>query len=123
MLEYNIPSRGDFFSLGLKEHSRIYQPLLDSISQPLGAARGRTALCATDMWKSNQTLNYMTGFLCLHLFKALSAPQRNSSAVCESPWKTSFITELVGKPEQIADGLTSQKARTDSVLMFSGIVL
>lgn len=116
-------SHRDAIFLVLKEHSKIYQPLLDSIRQPLRAAQGGVVLLTTDMWKSNQTLNYMAGFLCLHLFKVLTEPQWNNSAVWKSPWKTSFIMKLVGKPEQIAQGLTSQKASTDSVLMFSGILL
>lgn len=109
------------FSL-LKEHSKIYQPSPDSIRQPLEAAQGRVVLFRTDMWKSNQTLNYMAGFLCLHLFKVLSEPQWNNRAVCKSPWKTSFITKFV-ETEQTDEGLPSQRAMTDSVLIFSGIVL
>lgn len=120
VVQYSIEM---LFFLGWKSIPKIYQPLLDSISQPLRAAQGRAVLFTTDMWKSNQTLNYMAGFLCLHLFKVLTEPQWNNSAVCKSPWKTSFIMKLVGKPEQIAEGPTSQKARTGNVLMFSGIVL
>lgn len=97
----------DAVSLVLKEHSKIYQPSPDSIRQPLDAAQGRVVLFRTDMWKSNQTLNYMAGFLCLHLFKVLSEPQWNNRAVCKSPWKTSFITKFV-ETEQTAEGLPSQ---------------
>lgn len=108
--------------LVLKEHSKIYQPSPDSIRQPLEAAQGRVVLFRTDMWKSNQTLNYMAGFLCLHLFKVLSEPQWNNRAVCKSPWKASFITKFV-EIEQTAEGLPSQRAMTDSGVIFSGIVL
>lgn len=65
----------DAVSPVLKEHSKIYQPSPDSITQPLDVAQGGAVLFRTDMWKSNQTLNYMAGFLCLHLFKVLSEPQ------------------------------------------------
>lgn len=112
----------DAVFLVLKEHSKIYQPSPDSIRQPLEAAQGRVVLFRTDMWKSNQTLNYMAGFLCLHLFKVLSEPQWNNRAVCKSPWKTSFITKFV-ETKQTAEGLPSRRAKTGSVLIFSGILL
>lgn len=73
----------------------MYQPLLDSISQPLRAAQGRAVLLTTAMWKSNQTLNYVTGFLCLHLFKALAEAQCNNSAV-EKPLEN-LIHQDVGR--------------------------
>lgn len=78
----------DAVFLVLKEHPQIYQPSAHSIRQPLEAAPGRGVVqFRTDMWKSNQTLNYMAGFLCLHLFKVLTEPQWNNRAVCKSPWK------------------------------------
>lgn len=121
MLQNSIPSRC-YFSWVERAFQNLsaFTGFNQSATQ---SAQGRAVLFTTDMWKSNQTLSYMAPFLCLHLFKVLTEPWWNNSAVCKSPCETSFIMKLIGKPEHIAEGPTSQKARTDNVLMFPGFVL